>query len=94
VVCSELGLYSYNNVFDVLCLRAKMKPDVPYMVESKFVGFRTRTPCVAIVFNGYGGNFFDAIATNNKKCCLSLFLYVRWYLCKYQYTSLEVQNVF
>ena len=48
---AELGLYSYNNVLDVLRLRAKMKPDVQYMVESKFVGFRTRTrpPSVAIV---------------------------------------------
>jgi len=65
---AELGLYSYNNVLDVLCLRAKMKPEVQYMVESKFVGFRTRPPSVAIVINGYGGNFFDAIATNKKKC--------------------------
>ena len=46
---AELGLYSYNNVLDVLCLRAKMKPEVQYMVESKFVGFRTRPPSVAIV---------------------------------------------
>ena len=65
---AELSLYSYNDVLDVLCLCAKIEPEVQYTVESKFVGFRTRPPSVAIVMNGYGGNFFDAIATNKIKC--------------------------
>ena len=88
---AELGLYSYNNVLDVLRLRAKMKPEVQYMVESKFVGFRTRPPSVAIVINGYGGNFSDAIATNKKEAgALLVFVCKSYGKCRYM--SLEVEE--
>lgn len=63
------------------------------MVESIFVCFRTRPPSVAIVCIGYGVNFSDVIATNEKSAMLRpVVLYVSG-MINDRYMSLEVQNI-